>query len=424
MFGRCNQSGSKPTTSVRRRVPGVVGCLIALTTCLGGVLIAGVVGTVAPAGAANPAPVLWETDYGASSVSSFPASASGNVAPTTVNTNTTMNSPGASVFDAQGDLWVASYSASPPNIAEFTQSELATNGAPSVVISTPSLQPNGVAFDRAGDLWVGSFNGHPLVEFTRDQLTSSGSPTPAVSLMVGSNSWGLTFDASGDLWLGGYGDGAVKEYTPAQLMTSGTPTPAVTLTGLSGPTFPTFDAHGNLWVSDYNGSTVNKYTAAQFAASGSPTPSVVISSGSFGSPVGMDFDAAGNLWVADYGAAGVFEFTPSQQSATGSYTPAVILQGSNTGFIDGADVYVAEAPVVSSVSPAAGGAGTTVTITGTGFLSGSSVSFGSVPATSVTYVTPYELQAVAPANVGAVDVTVSTFGGTSATSSADLFTYT
>ena len=46
------------------------------------------------------------------------------------------------------------------------------------------------------------------------------------------------------------------------------------------------------------------------------------------------------------------------------------------------------------------------------------------PATSVTYISPYEIQANAPPGGGTVDVTVSTGGGTSATSSADQFTYT
>ena len=80
--------------------------------------------------------------------------------------------------------------------------------------------------------------------------------------------------------------------------------------------------------------------------------------------------------------------------------------------------------MVTSVTPAAGTSGATVTINGAGFLYGSSVNFGSTPATSVTYISPYELQANAPTGGGTVDVTVSTAAGTSATSSADQFTYT
>ena len=80
--------------------------------------------------------------------------------------------------------------------------------------------------------------------------------------------------------------------------------------------------------------------------------------------------------------------------------------------------------MVTSLTPAAGTSGATVTINGAGFLYGSSVNFGSTPATSVAYVSPYELRATAPGGSGAVDVTVTTGAGTSATSSADQFTYT
>jgi large repetitive protein len=84
-------------------------------------------------------------------------------------------------------------------------------------------------------------------------------------------------------------------------------------------------------------------------------------------------------------------------------------------------------PTVTGLSPAEGpvDGGTTVTITGAGFDSGSTVEFGSNPATDVTFVNPTTITAVSPAGsaVGVVDVTVTTSGITSSTSSADEFTY-
>ena len=123
------------------------------------------------------------------------------------------------------------------------------------------------------------------------------------------------------------------------------------------------------------------------------------------------------------GANQVAEFTPSQLSASGSPTPANVIAGSNTTFAGSVGVAISQAPIVTSVTPTSGAAGATVTVSGAGFLYGSSVSFGSTPAASVTYLTPYELTATAPAGTGTVDVTVSTSGGTSATSAADQFTY-
>jgi len=85
------------------------------------------------------------------------------------------------------------------------------------------------------------------------------------------------------------------------------------------------------------------------------------------------------------------------------------------------------APTVTGINPTSGSAagGTSVTITGTGFSGATGVSFGSAAATNFTVDSDTQITAVSPAaNLsGAVDVTVTTSGGTSATSGADQFTY-
>jgi hypothetical protein len=83
-------------------------------------------------------------------------------------------------------------------------------------------------------------------------------------------------------------------------------------------------------------------------------------------------------------------------------------------------------PTVTSIStktgPAAGG--TFVTITGTGFTGDSQVRFGSAAASNVTVVSDTKITAFSPASAaGTVHVTVTTPGGTSATSDFDQFTY-
>jgi Bacterial Ig-like domain (group 3)/IPT/TIG domain len=71
--------------------------------------------------------------------------------------------------------------------------------------------------------------------------------------------------------------------------------------------------------------------------------------------------------------------------------------------------------------PTAGG--TLVTITGTGFIGETGVDFGATPATDVTVLTDTTLTAVSPPGSDVEDVTVLSSRGTSATSSADQFTY-
>jgi FG-GAP repeat len=84
----------------------------------------------------------------------------------------------------------------------------------------------------------------------------------------------------------------------------------------------------------------------------------------------------------------------------------------------------APVPVVTNVLPGFGPAGTTVRIEGTGFMSATAVSFGSVPATSFKAESALAIEATAPAGEGVVDVTVQTPAGVSATSKEDHFRFT
>ena len=82
-------------------------------------------------------------------------------------------------------------------------------------------------------------------------------------------------------------------------------------------------------------------------------------------------------------------------------------------------------PAVTGLSPASGPTegGTTVIITGTDFTGATDVKFGSTGATAFAVNTAGQIIADSPAGSGTVDVTVTTPSGTSATSSADQFTY-
>jgi IPT/TIG domain/FG-GAP-like repeat/FG-GAP repeat len=83
---------------------------------------------------------------------------------------------------------------------------------------------------------------------------------------------------------------------------------------------------------------------------------------------------------------------------------------------------VAVSKVVPNAGPIAGG--NKVTIEGANFAPGAIVKFGSTASASVTFVSATRLQAVAPKHSsGAVNVTVKTAHGTSATSSKDVYTY-
>lgn len=77
---------------------------------------------------------------------------------------------------------------------------------------------------------------------------------------------------------------------------------------------------------------------------------------------------------------------------------------------------------ITSVAPSGGAAGTAVTITGSNFLTGSRVRFGSNDANDVSIVSLTEIRVTAPSGApGAVDVVVNTLAGSAVR--AQGFTY-
>ena len=106
----------------------------------------------------------------------------------------------------------------------------------------------------------------------------------------------------------------------------------------------------------------------------------------------------------------------------------VVTNETGSSSTSSADHFSYEAlPSVTGISPAAGttNGGDVVTITGTGFVVGSTtVAFGAGAGTSVSCTSTTSCSATSPAgSAGVVDLTVTTAGGTSTISSADHFTY-
>jgi IPT/TIG domain len=115
-----------------------------------------------------------------------------------------------------------------------------------------------------------------------------------------------------------------------------------------------------------------------------------------------------------YATAGAYPATVTISDAGGAATDASGIASVNV-----------PPPTVTSVSPAAGptGGGTSVTISGANFTGVTAVDFGTTPATDFAMDNDGQITATAPSGAGTVDVTVQTAGGTSATSTADGYTY-
>jgi hypothetical protein len=137
--------------------------------------------------------------------------------------------------------------------------------------------------------------------------------------------------------------------------------------------------------------------------------------------------------AVDFGSTAATSFTVNSATSITATSPAgtgtvdvTVTTPAGTSATSSADqfTYVA-GPTVTSINPNSGltTGGTPVAITGTGFTGATAVKFGSTAATSFTVNSATSITATSPAGTGTVDVTVTTSFGTSATSSADQFTY-
>ena len=131
--------------------------------------------------------------------------------------------------------------------------------------------------------------------------------------------------------------------------------------------------------------------------------------------------------AATFSVSNSTTITATAPAGTGTVNVTVTTPG-GTSASGAADQYTyipPPAPTITGVSPSSGPSGTLVTITGTSFTGATTVDFGAGnPATTFAINNDTTVTAIAPSGTGTVDVTVTTPGGTSATSAADQFTYT
>ena len=115
----------------------------------------------------------------------------------------------------------------------------------------------------------------------------------------------------------------------------------------------------------------------------------------------------------------------SPAGSTGTVDVRVTTPG-GTSATSASDQYTYVAPpTVTGIAPATGaaGGGTTVTLTGTGFVDTTAVTFGATSATGFTVDSATQITATARAGSGSVNLRVTTVGGTSTTGAANQYSY-
>jgi hypothetical protein len=136
----------------------------------------------------------------------------------------------------------------------------------------------------------------------------------------------------------------------------------------------------------------------------------------------VKFGTATAAIVSDDGS----RIVATSPAGTGAVDVTVTTANGTSATSWGSQFYYVAVPSVSAISPTSGppAGGTTVTITGVNLDGNTTVKFGTATASIVSNNGTRLVVTSPPGAAGTVDVTVTTTGGTSATSSADQFTYT
>ncbi len=340
---------------------------------------------------------------------------------------------------ATGSIFVVNSGAGTEALDTFAAAATG-NLAPTRSITNSSnslVGPLSLAVDGSDNAYVGNCTQDATASVSMFDHATPGGAQPATRKLVGAQT-GLRCPIAAvvrgaDLYVADTGAGdldpSVRVFKAADANNKA-PTTILTSATFPSPTGLAVDGSGNVYVSDGTAASVSVF------ASGTSTPARTIVGASTGlsSPQGLAVSASGLLFVANGGNDSV---TVYAHDATGNAPPIATLKGASTHLAaprglalnaagtslvvsnqttSSLTVYDASfaaptspAPSLTGVSPTSGpvAGGTTVTLTGTGFVTGATVTIGGADA-SASFVSSTHLTATTPAHaVGAADVVVT-----------------
>ncbi|HEY6342078.1 MAG TPA: choice-of-anchor tandem repeat GloVer-containing protein [Bryobacteraceae bacterium] len=275
--------------------------------------------------------------------------------------------PGALVFDSQGNLWgLTSLGGTPFNVSqsEYGNGTIFKYTPSTGTFTNPLLFPAGgtsvapsgrVTFDNNGNLYGAAGPGDgSLFELSSGGVlttlfsfsgTNGSGPNGYLAFDGKSSLYGTTYEGGGGSGGSSFGYGSIFQYS----LQSGTLTTLYAFNGnattgelpVGGPTL---DALGNLYGTTGNGGILNVDDGVAWEYSSSGGLSVLVafngSNGIFPYAT-LAFDSQGNLWGTtnqggSIGYGTLYEFTPNSGSGCGpsvsslTFTPASITNGGST----------------------------------------------------------------------------------------------
>jgi hypothetical protein len=336
-----------------------------------------------------------------------------------------LNSPSGIAVGSSGNVYVADLGNH--RVQQFTAqgvfvTKWGSNGAGDGQFNLPS----GVAVDASGNVYVADTDNHRIQKFTSQGafVTKWGSNGAGDGQFGGPSS--VAVDASGNVYGADVNNHRIQKFTSQGAFVTKWGSNGAGDGQFSSPSGVAVDASGNVYVADADNHRIQKFTSqgafvTKWGSNGA-------GDSQFNLPIGVAVDGSGNVYVADTGNERVVKYgagtaNPSSITAVaparaaGTLDVTVTNPGGQSATLANGFTF-ATAPTVTSVTPNTGttAGGTSVTIAGSGFVAGATLSFGGSAATGVTVTNAASITATTPARgAGMVNVIVTNPDGQAGT---------
>ena len=318
-------------------------------------------------------------------------------------------------------LWAVGYNGEGDfGIGPYPNSSSPVIVASNVVAAAMGGTAHTLFVDNTGVLWAAGDNqAGDLGVGTTTQSNYAVKVTSNVASVAAGSAFSLFIKTDGTLW--SMGDNTYGELGNGTYVNSSVPVQLVNI--LAASLGGSGEAEHGLAVGQYAAPVVTGITPSVGPVAGGTV--VTITGTGFGPGSVVNFGTTPGTSLTVNSTTSITATSPAESAGTVNVT---VTTPGGTSATSGADQFTFDPiPTVTEVSPLEGPAagGTSVTVTGTGFVTGTTtVNFGTTAGTGVSVTSATSLTVTSPAgSAGAVDVTVTTPGGTSATSGADQYTY-
>ena len=229
----------------------------------------------------------------------IPAGSASGTKPTLITASSTIGEPGASAFDAAGNLYIADFKNN--DIVEFAAPVTASSASAIVVSSTAAFDgtalssPSGLAFGPDGTLYISDLANSRVVSWNPNTGQS------AVVITGLSFPWGVAADSSNNIYVANTGGGNLVENSGGIITESA-------VTGVTAPWGVAVDPSGSLVVSDE--ASGNMVWVPNVSGVLDYTGGIVIEKNP-DSALAIALDSNGNLYTPDGTGAAVYAINRS-----------------------------------------------------------------------------------------------------------------